>query len=68
MPDQTYLVIITKVAEVFTVASDPEEARVQAERYAKRQAVAKRTTHGQVLVTASAASPVGAGPVVMPVS
>jgi hypothetical protein len=51
VPDQTYRVIITKVAEVFTVAADAAEAKAQAEAYAKRVAVSKRTTHGQVTVS-----------------
>jgi hypothetical protein len=51
MPDETYRVIITKTAEIFTVAADPVEAKLQAENYSKRIAVAKRTTHGQVDVS-----------------
>jgi hypothetical protein len=51
MPDVTYRVIIVKVAEVFTVAGTPAEAKQQAENYAKRIAVSKRTTHGQVTVS-----------------
>lgn len=55
MADQTYKVIITKVAEVFTVAASAAEAKTQAENYAKRIAVTKRTTHGQVTVTSGEA-------------
>ena len=48
MADHTYRVLMTKVAEVFTVAASPEEAKKQAEDYAKRVAVPKRTTHVQM--------------------
>ena len=58
MPDTTYRVIIVKVAEIFTVAADPAEAKQQAENYAKRIAVSKRTTHGQVTVNSGDAMPV----------